>query len=160
MHLLFIAPSCGGRLYGSTGLLESPKFDRRYPFTITCTWILEVGPKSAIDFQLDTAKFDNSSCGSHLLFRETIDSTSKLIKKYCQDPGFTTFESQGNLVYIEHKIEKDKDSMFRFTWRERTDNSFRGILVFDSFLIEISLDFLSLFFLFPQPSIILTRLKC
>ena len=120
-----LAPSCGGRLYGNAGVLQSPKFKQLYPFTITCTWVLEVGPSSNIDIQL-TASFHNEDCKSSLLFRDGLSYNSSPIKIYCKNTT-SSFISKGSTLYIEHKIEQNTESTFLVNWFERTKSSFKGL---------------------------------
>ena len=121
------APTCGGRLYGNFGNLESPKFSRLYPFPITCTWVLEVGPFSTIDFQLLSASFYNENCESSLVIRDGISYDSKQIGMYCKNVSSSTFKSQRHIVYIEQTIEQNTESSFELNWLERTQNSFQGM---------------------------------
>lgn len=124
--LYLLAPPCGGRLYGSSGLLESPKFEGRFPFTVSCTWILEVGPSSSISFMGTFKGLHTRDCQSSLLFRDGMNSTSPLIKNFCRSVRSLSFTSRGNVVYIEHKVAKHTESSFQFRWQEKTRNSFQG----------------------------------
>ena len=114
-------------------MLESPKFSRLYPFTTTCTWVLEVGPSSSIDLQLVAASFYKEDCNSSLLIRDGLSYNSKPINVFCRNATSSSFKSNGNTVYIEHKIEPNAKSQFVLKWFERTDNSFKGsYLIFNS----------------------------
>ena len=109
-------------------MLRSPKFNSTYPFTITCTWTIEVGPASVIDLQLLAALFQHEDCRSSLLIRDGLSFNSKQIKMFCKNQTASSFKSSGNAVYIEHRIEENTNSQFVLSWFEQTENSFKGLL--------------------------------
>ncbi|XP_065052551.1 uncharacterized protein LOC135681853 isoform X4 [Rhopilema esculentum] len=120
------APKCGGRLYGSSGVLESPKFSRKYPFSITCTWILEVGPLSEIEIRPVSANFYGSQCSSsHLLFRDGISSNSRPLKRLCEEENMLPFKSERSTLYIELKIDENKEVDFKINWKEKSVQSLK-----------------------------------
>ena len=132
---LLVAPQCGGRLYGSSGSLTNPTFNRQYPFAMTCTWILEVGPSSKIDLQLNFASFGREDCSSFLMIRDGMRADSRVLKKFCKYEAPYNLRSQGNMVYIEQHIKENEEPRFSMTWRERTDRPYSGSYIFENFYV-------------------------
>eukprot|EP00794_Sanderia_malayensis_P003627 gene3627-4141_t len=116
------APDCGGKLFGSSGRLQSPQLSRRYPYGITCVWIIETGRSTAIDIRLGSFDTGSKDCtGSYLLLRDGMSSYGRKIAKLCNTDAGRRVTSAGNMMYIEYRMDPNFNGRgFDLTWNERT----------------------------------------
>ena len=43
--------NCGGKLFKTSGLLESPNYPSLYPNSANCEWVLSVPPSKVIELE-------------------------------------------------------------------------------------------------------------
>ena len=127
---LLVAPVCGGRLFGNSGMIRNPRFSRSYPFGITCIWVVEVGQTSAMDVNLVSSNFNNRDCSkSYLLLRHGMSASGDEIAKYCRPGAAQTVTTLGNTMYVEYRLgEGDSGKDFVLSWKERNRDSSKGLI--------------------------------
>ncbi len=129
--VLITAPVCGGDIFGSLGVLQSPSFSRQYPFDVSCFWVIQTGKSSVIDMLLTSFNPSSADCrDSYILLRDGMSSFGRTLAKWCGTDVGKSVSSSGNSMYVEyHNAAQAKGPLFDISWKERTPVPFKGRIV-------------------------------
>ncbi|KAH8352319.1 hypothetical protein KR084_003439, partial [Drosophila pseudotakahashii] len=112
--------TCGGHIYGSSGMLTSPGYPLNYSGGLDCDWHLSGRFEYQMEIQLDFFDLEQShNCsGDYLEVRNGGDTDSPLIGRFCGSSIPTRIPSFGyELRILFHSDSAISGRGFRLRWR-------------------------------------------
>uniref|UniRef100_A0A4W3K7X0 Cubilin n=1 Tax=Callorhinchus milii TaxID=7868 RepID=A0A4W3K7X0_CALMI len=108
---------CGGTLYGPSGSFYSPNYPEDHYDNTVCEWIIQAPVGRVITFNFPVLSIDGECKKTYLNFYDGVDSSSKLIKSYCETDTIATFTSSSSNVFVKfHAEDAFPSSKFRILW--------------------------------------------
>ncbi|XP_064556077.1 cubilin homolog [Drosophila montana] len=112
--------NCGGRIYASTGMLNSPGYPLNYTNGLDCIWQLSAPPGSQLELQMDLFELaaTHNCSGDWLEVRNGGSNQSSLIGRFCARSIPSRIPSFTHEVYLHfHTDDVGVARGFRLSWR-------------------------------------------
>lgn len=95
---------------GETGRLFTPRYPRNFAGSIQCTWVIAAPEGQFVRLRIKTLHLGPNCYDSALYIRDGQHSTSDLLKKYCEDETFQSYQpsmfSSGRYLRVQFKSWK------------------------------------------------------
>lgn len=132
---------CNRNLFGSTGVIRSPRFPRRYQPNRNCTWVIHVDNGLQIKlnftvFQLEPQSEVNGQCYDYLEIRNGKRADSPLIGKFCGNGPMPDIASHSNYLFLRFITDPSMQNRGFKVYYEAIENGCGGVLTGESGSIE------------------------
>lgn len=132
---------CDKNYFKNTGIIQSPRFPKRYPKNRNCTWVIHVENGLQIRLNFTTFKVESESlvhgkCYDYLEIRNGRQSDSPLVGKFCGHGPMPEIVSHSNYLYLRFISDVSlEDKGFKLQY-EATATGCGGTLTAESGSIE------------------------
>ncbi|KAH8387553.1 hypothetical protein KR093_007741, partial [Drosophila rubida] len=120
-YLFVELPECGGRIYGTNGMLSSPLYPLNYSSGLDCVWQLWTAAGRQMELQVELFELEETpGCrgGDWLEVRNGVSDQSALIGRFCGTRIPRRIPSFSNQLYVHfHTDDVNAARGFRLGWR-------------------------------------------